>query len=336
MAGMIGTRRIVRLATKPWRSLAGRPTLSGFSWCCSFRPSWPLLFSVSWILGSRHGTTFLPRVAIIPSSSGRYRRGPASGNPQCAAADSGITARSSFSQGGNSVSFVYVGTELDLFAAALRWKTYVKSQVAVSGPAGAGGWSGPWRHDACICGDGPGRWVCLEPDSSLADRLIAAIYAGELPDCCEARIGTLADLNDGDRFDTILYMDVLEHIADDRAELARAADQLRPGGHLVVLAPAHEWLFTPFDEAVGHYRRYTKLTLQAAGPGGLPLARLAYLDSVGLLASLGNRLALKSSMPSPVQIAIWDRLMVPLSRLADPLLRYSVGKSVLAVWKKPI
>ena len=137
-----------------------------------------------------------------------------------------------------------------------------------------------------------------------------------------------------DRFDTILYMDVLEHIADDRAELARAADQLRHGGHLIVLAPAHQWLFTPFDEAIGHYRRYTKSTLRAAAPDGLTLARLVYLDSIGMLASLGNRLVLKSSMPSPGQIALWDRLMVPLSRVADPFLGYSLGKSVLAVWKK--
>ena len=233
------------------------------------------------------------------------------------------------------MSFVYVGTELDLFATAERWKAYVRSQVrpflgrrVLEVGAGHGGTT------RVLCGDGQERWVCLEPDSSLADRLIASISAGLLPNCCESRIGTLADLDLEDRFDTILYMDVLEHIADDRVELARAADQLRPGGHLVVLAPAHQWLFTPFDEAIGHYRRYTKATLRAAGPDGLPLARLAYLDSVGLLASLGNRGVLKSSMPSPAQIAVWDRLMVPLSRLADPLLGYSLGKSVLAVWKK--
>ena len=40
-------------------------------------------------------------------------------------------------------------------------------------------------------------------------------------------------------------------------------------------------------------------------------------------------------MPSPGQIAVWDRLMVPLSRLADPFFGYSLGKSVLAVWRKP-
>jgi SAM-dependent methyltransferase len=233
------------------------------------------------------------------------------------------------------VPYVYVGTELDLFASAERWKAYVRRQV---GPYLGGRvlevGAGHGSTTRVLCGDGQERWVCLEPDSTLADRLIASISAGVLPDCCEARIGTLDDLDREELFDTILYMDVLEHIADDRAELARAGDHLRRGGHLIVLAPAHQWLFTPFDQSIGHYRRYTKPTLRAAAPDGLTLARLVYLDSIGMLASLGNRLVLNSSMPNPVQIAVWDRLMVPMSRIADPLFGYSLGKSVLAVWKK--
>jgi SAM-dependent methyltransferase len=231
--------------------------------------------------------------------------------------------------------YTYVGTELDLFAAAERWKAYVRRQVSpylgrqvLEVGAGHGGTT------RVLCDGAAERWLCLEPDSSLADRLIAAISASELPDCCEPRIGTLADLDEDEQFDTILYMDVLEHIADDRVELIRAADRLTAGGHLIVLAPAHQWLFTPFDEAIGHYRRYTRSTLRAAGPDGVDLIKLAYLDAVGLLASLGNRLVLRSSMPNPAQIAVWDRLMVPLSCFLDPCLGYSLGKSVLAVWKK--
>jgi hypothetical protein len=129
-------------------------------------------------------------------------------------------------------------------------------------------------------------------------------------------------------------MDVLEHIADDLSELAEAIDHLDAGGHLIVLAPAHQWLFTPFDNAIGHHRRYSRASLRSVAPGDLSVVRLVYLDSIGMFASLGNRLVLRSSMPSPRQIAVWDRLMVPLSRAADPLLAYSVGKSVLGVWKK--
>jgi len=233
------------------------------------------------------------------------------------------------------MSYVYAGTELDLFAAAVHWKSYIRRQVrrylgrdVLEVGAGNG------NTTRALCHGRIDRWVCLEPDCSLADRLIASIGAGLLPDCCRIQIGTLADLGEQDFFDTILYMDVLEHIADDRAELAAAALRLEAGGHLVVLAPAHQWLFTPFDKAIGHHRRYTKATLRSAAPEGLALVRLVYLDAIGMLASLGNRLALRSSMPSQRQIAVWDRLMVPLSRLADPWLGYSLGKSVLAVWRR--
>ena len=149
-------------------------------------------------------------------------------------------------------------------------------------------------------------------------------------------VGTLDQVQDLAPFDTLLYMDVLEHIEDDRAEVARAAARLVPGGHLIVLSPAHPFLYTPFDKAIGHFRRYTKKSLREAAPAdaGLELVRLSYLDTVGLLASLGNRLVLKSAMPNPRQIALWDRVMVRMSRLVDPVLGYTLGKSVLGVWRK--
>jgi SAM-dependent methyltransferase len=234
------------------------------------------------------------------------------------------------------MSYTYVGSELDLFEAAVRWKSYVYGQIfphlgreVLEVGAGHGGTT------RVLCDGRADRWTCLEPDAALADRLMAAIGDGKLPDCCRMEIGTLADLDDRERFDTILYMDVLEHIADDRAELALAADLLKPGGRLVVLAPAHQWLFTPFDAAIGHFRRYTRPTLRAATPAGLPLVRVVYLDSAGMLASLGNRLLLRSAMPTPGQIAVWDRLLVPFSRWTDRLFGYALGKSVLGVWRKP-
>jgi SAM-dependent methyltransferase len=235
--------------------------------------------------------------------------------------------------------FRYVGSELDLFAAAVGWKAYVRQQVApylgrevLEVGAGHGGTT---RALVAAAHPETTRWVGLEPDAALAGRLARTIEAGGLPAFCAARLGTLAALAESERFETILYMDVLEHIEDDRAELARAAARLRPGGHLVVLSPAHPWLFTPFDRAIGHYRRYTLATLCAAVPpdSGLEAVRLRYLDAVGMLASLGNRLVLRSARPTPRQIAFWDRLMVPLSRRVDPLLAYSVGKSVLGVWR---
>jgi hypothetical protein len=57
------------------------------------------------------------------------------------------------------------------------------------------------------------------------------------------------------------------------------------------------------------------------------------LDGVGLLASLANRIVLKSGAPTKSQIRFWDTCMVPLSRVVDPLLGYRVGKSIIGVWR---
>ena len=119
-------------------------------------------------------------------------------------------------------------------------------------------------------------WNSLEPDEELVERIADKIRSGELPSFCEAVCGTLSGLPDNAEYDTILYIDVLEHIHDDRRELAEASRHLASGGHLVVVSPAHNWLYTPFDKAVGHYRRYNRQSLGAIGPGGTRCVSLHY------------------------------------------------------------
>jgi SAM-dependent methyltransferase len=233
------------------------------------------------------------------------------------------------------MSASYVGTELELFAAATRWKAYFSRILApfIAGrvlEVGAGiGSNVPYLH-----GSGVREWTSLEPDPTQARRIAERVAAGDLPGDCRVVAGTLGGIGDGAEFDTILYLDVLEHIADDEAELARAARLLSPGGRLVVLAPAHQFLFSPFDEAVGHHRRYSAAGLAALAPPGCRLSARLMLDSAGLLASLANRLLLRSASPSPRQIAFWDRVLVPISRVLDGLLGRRLGKTVVAVWSR--
>ncbi|HTS90509.1 MAG TPA: methyltransferase domain-containing protein [Stellaceae bacterium] len=229
----------------------------------------------------------------------------------------------------------YVGTELELFASARRWKAYFAGALApfVGGrvlEVGAGiGSNVPYLHGGQVR-----EWTSLEPDPALARRIEERVAAGELPGDCKVVVGTLGGVGDRGPFDTILYLDVLEHIADDGAELARAATLLAPGGRLVVLAPAHPFLFSPFDAAVGHHRRYSARSLAALSPPGCRLRARLMLDSAGLLASVANRMLLRSAEPTPRQIAFWDRVLVPLSRVLDALLGQRLGKTVVAVWSR--
>jgi SAM-dependent methyltransferase len=228
----------------------------------------------------------------------------------------------------------YIGSELELFAEARRWKAYWSRDVArwVRGDvldvgAGLGATARVFAHAAGIT-----SYLALEPDAELVARMQQAA-AGDFPPRFEALAGTIESLPPSRRFDSILYIDVLEHIADDRGELERARAHLAPGGRILVLAPAHGFLYSPFDAAIGHERRYDRRTLRAAVPAGLEVERMHYLDSVGMLASLANRLLLRSAMPTRGQIALWDRWMVPTSRWLDPATGHALGKSLVAVLK---
>jgi SAM-dependent methyltransferase len=228
----------------------------------------------------------------------------------------------------------YVGSELELFAEATHWKSYFSSIVRpyVAGhvlEVGAGiGANVPYLYN-----DRVSSWTCLEPDPLLARRIEQHPAGKGPPQSCRIVLGTIDSIAETSHFDTILYLDVLEHIAEDAAELARARRHLAPKGHLIVLAPAHQFLFSPFDSAIGHYRRYGRRSLLRLAPSQCRLLVCAMLDCAGFFASLANRLLLSKALPSPRQIAVWDRLLVPLSRRLDALFGYRFGKTVVAVWR---
>jgi SAM-dependent methyltransferase len=231
--------------------------------------------------------------------------------------------------------FKYVGSELDLFAAALNWKAYWSRQVRpfVRGDILEVGARIGSNTPFLDRGGGTGRWVCLEPDPELRGLLVKHL-GGSPPRTYETVCGTLESLTD-QQFDTIIYIDVLEHIDNDREELNKAVSHLRPSGHLIVLSPAHQWLFSPFDAAIGHFRRYNRPMLRAISPASLRLERMRYLDCAGLILSAANMLLLRQSMPTKAQLRFWDRWVVPISRVFDRLFLYSVGKTIIAVWRLP-
>lgn len=230
----------------------------------------------------------------------------------------------------------YAGAELKLFAKAVCWKSYVASMVGkylvgevLEVGAGLGSMTRRLRDGRQT------RWVALEPDANLAGKLSQTAQARPFRAPVEVVVGTVRDFEPVPTFDAIVYADVLEHVEDDRGELEYAAGLLRPGGRLIVLAPAHRWLYSPFDAAIGHFRRYSARSLARIAPRSLEIERMMYLDSVGMLASIGNRFLLARSIPSMGQLVFWDRRLVRLSRVLDAVTGFRVGKSVVGIWRRP-
>jgi len=234
-------------------------------------------------------------------------------------------------------NFDYIGKELAIFAHALNWKKYYASIIQpyfgkrlVEVGAGLG------ATTAVLCDGKQDEWICLEPDAVLRVEIDRLISERKLPESCRTQSGFVSDLNLSEHFDSFIYIDVLEHIENDRAELDSAAARLAPGGTLIVLSPAFNLLYSPFDKSIGHYRRYDKSMLKALTPSGCRLEKLIYLDSVGMATSLVNRFLLRQSMPTVDQILFWDRRILPFSRFFDPLLGFSVGRSIVGIWRKNI
>lgn len=231
--------------------------------------------------------------------------------------------------------FEYIGNELELFAKAERWKAYFRSrlQPCLQGDvlevgAGLGGTTRVFDQGTFQ------TWTCLEPDKQLVKQLEQTVNQLHQPQRYRLAQGTLASLEPTALFDAIIYIDVLEHIEKDAEEAALAARHLKPGGTIVILSPAYQFLYSPFDKRIGHFRRYTLGVLRKITPPGCKVKKGFYLDSVGATASLANRLLLKASMPTAKQIAFWDGVLVRLSRLFDPLHFYSFGRSVIILWQK--
>jgi SAM-dependent methyltransferase len=179
------------------------------------------------------------------------------------------------------------------------------------------------------------RWVCLEPDHVQLNEIDKKIATGEILPNVEIKHGDIRSLDPSERFNSILYLDVLEHIEDDASELATAYEHLLPGGHLIILSPAHQILYTPFDAAIGHHRRYNKKLLRAIHPAGSIICEEKYLDSFGLIATLANKLLLRTSSPSPLQILLWDSYLIPISKMMDRLFFWRLGKSILYIIQRP-
>lgn len=229
----------------------------------------------------------------------------------------------------------YEGQELDLFAHAQNWKAYFSNMISpYIGQRVAEVGAGNGSTTQALCGAPHQAWFALEPDRALLAAIVKKRELGSLPETVWPVPGMLADIGHEAALDTVLYIDVLEHIADDAGELQRAAALLGEGGRLVVLSPAYQALYTPFDAAVGHHRRYSLGQLKRLTPQGMVLERGFYLDSVGVMASAANLLMLKQSLPKLSQILLWDRVMVPCSRILDVITGRTFGRSVVAVWRR--
>lgn len=233
--------------------------------------------------------------------------------------------------------FSYTGEELDVMSVAQnyhRWVTgifepYLKGRAIEVG-AGIGTVS---KFIAPLCE----RLTTIEPDAENFKHLSVLAES-------EAKInafhGTFSEyaLTTEKRQDinTILYINVLEHIEDDEAELREAIDLLTTDGHLCIFVPAIKCLYGDIDKQIGHFRRYSKSELkQLVGKKlNMEIVHSGYFDFAGIIPWYIFSCLLKKNSPTSASVKLYDKVVVPIMSRVERWLPMPCGKNLYIVARK--
>jgi 2-polyprenyl-3-methyl-5-hydroxy-6-metoxy-1,4-benzoquinol methylase len=138
------------------------------------------------------------------------------------------------------------------------------------------------------------------------------------------------------RFDTVVCVNVLEHIEDDARALSLFRDIVVPNGRILIFVPAVQAAFGPLDAELGHHRRYSKASLaRAFRQSGLEVVALQYTNPIGLLGWLYNAHVAKTTAHSVTQVKLFEHLVAPWALPLERAITPPIGLSLIAVGRRP-
>jgi SAM-dependent methyltransferase len=137
------------------------------------------------------------------------------------------------------------------------------------------------------------------------------------------------------RPDSVVCLNVLEHISDDFLALRHMHSVLPAGGRAVLIVPASEALYGLIDAKLGHYRRYSKKSLrEVAGRAGFEAFRLRYMNFIGYFGWWANSHVFKRTEQSTAQIVFFDSKIVPVQAKIEDRIEPPFGQSLFCVFVK--
>lgn len=223
----------------------------------------------------------------------------------------------------------YPGKELEIFDKAVLWrkyiyflvKNYIKNHLLEVG-AGIGSFTKNYKNNL-------ENITLTELDKKNIKRLKKRFKGSKI----KIKAKLTSKLNG--KFNSILYMNVLEHIKNDKKEINISLNKLNKKGYLIILVPAHNELYTKFDKEIGHFRRYKVNFFKKLKFKNARIVKLQYLDCLGYFLYYLNKIFYKNEIyPSKTKIFIWDKFFTPLTFFFDWFLNYRFGKNVLCIIKK--
>ena len=141
--------------------------------------------------------------------------------------------------------------------------------------------------------------------------------------------------NSNIKYDTIIYLDVIEHIKNDAQEIKKAFKALKKDGYLIIGVPAFQHLYSNFDRDINHFKRYNKGDFEKI----LKKIKhkkvdLLYYDSIGYILSLMSKLFISDYKKDfEKKITFWNSI-IWISKILDKIVFRLFGKSLLVIIKR--
>lgn len=137
-----------------------------------------------------------------------------------------------------------------------------------------------------------------------------------------------------EKFDTIICLNVLEHVEKDNIALENMHHLLQEGGHLCLIVPAFQSIFGQMDRTDSHYRRYNKrLILEMVEKTGFNVINAKYINTLGFLGWWFNGKIMKKRFIPFRQTLIYDKI-IPLISFIEGLFNPPFGQSLVLIAKK--
>lgn len=136
------------------------------------------------------------------------------------------------------------------------------------------------------------------------------------------------------KFDTVVCLSVLEHIEADKKALKNLFELLEKGGYLILLVPAHDFLFGEIDKFIGHFRRYNKKKLkELISQTGFKIIKRRTINFVGAIGWWISSKLLSRNQVDERKIKIFN-LIAPLTLSMEDIIEPPIGTSILIIAKK--
>lgn len=238
-----------------------------------------------------------------------------------------------------SKKVVYVGKDLEAMSFAVNYHRWILDEFRpflgkrfVEVGAGTGSFS------ELLLDEKPEEISIIEP-SEMFEHLKQNVAQFESDAKINLHQAIFADVRQeiasGSKPDSILYVNVLEHIEDDENELKMIYETLDTGGKCFIFVPALMSLYGEFDRKIGHFRRYAKKEIaEKCAAVGFRVVKLKYFDFAGVFPWYVKYKMLKSDSLEAGAVALYDKIAVPLVSKIENLLPAPIGKNILLIVEK--